>query len=80
VEHHDLIMGWPEMAALRGAGDLAEALLFGAVTVAMRNWVGRMGVGDRARRMGEPRAGFLRDESGKDPVDCHRPVICSALR
>jgi hypothetical protein len=61
VGHHDLIMGWPEMAALRAAGDLAEVMLFGEVTGAMRDWIGRMGVKDKVRMMGEPCAGFLRD-------------------
>jgi hypothetical protein len=60
VGHHDLIMGWPELAALRATADLEEVLLFGPVTAAMQAWIDRMGLGPRVRLMGEPVAGFLR--------------------
>lgn len=60
VGHHDLIMGWPEMAALRAAAELAEVLLFGPVTAEMRDWIDRMGLGPRVRLVGEPVAGFVR--------------------
>jgi hypothetical protein len=60
VGHHDLIMGWPEMAALRAAADLAEVQLFGPVTAEMRDWIDRMALGTKVRFMGEPVAGFAR--------------------
>jgi hypothetical protein len=60
VGHHDRVMGWPEMAALRAAADLAEVLLFGPQSAAMQDWIGRMGLGGRVRAMGVPVAGFLR--------------------
>ena len=60
VGHHDLIMGWPEMAALRSAASLEEVLLFGPVTADMLAWIDRMGLGDRVRFMGDPLAGFTR--------------------
>ena len=60
VGHHDLIMGWPELAALRAVADLEEVLLFGPVTPAMQAWIDRMRLGPRVRLMGEPVAGFLR--------------------
>jgi hypothetical protein len=60
VGHHDLIMGWPEMAALRAAATMEEVLLFGPVTAGMQDWITRMGLGDRVRCMGRPVAGFER--------------------
>lgn len=60
VGHHDMIMGWPEMAALRAAGELAEVQLFGEVTAAMRGWIARMGLGEKVREVGGPVAGFVR--------------------
>ena len=49
VGHHDLIMGWPEMAAFRAVADLDEVLPFGPVTAAMQGWLDRMALGDRVR-------------------------------
>jgi hypothetical protein len=60
VAHHDLVMGWPEMAALRGSAALREVALFGPVSPAMRDWIARMGIEDRVRLGGEPVAGFHR--------------------
>jgi hypothetical protein len=60
VGHHDLIMGWPEMAAFRASADLEEVLLFGPVTAAMQDWLDRMGLGDRVRLMGPAISGFTR--------------------
>jgi quinol monooxygenase YgiN len=60
VGHHEMIMGWPEMAALRAAGQLAEVQLFGVVTAAMEAWIARMGLGEKVREAGEPVAGFMR--------------------
>jgi hypothetical protein len=60
VGHHDLIMGWPEMAALRAAADLVDIQLFGPVSPAMEDWIGRMGVAGMVRHRGEAVAGFRR--------------------
>jgi|JI7StandDraft_1071085.scaffolds.fasta_scaffold20002_4 hypothetical protein len=60
VGHHDLIMGWPEMAAFRAVADLDEVLLFGPVTAAMQGWLDRMALGDRVRVMGPVLSGFAR--------------------
>lgn len=58
--HHDLVMGWPEMAALRAAADLEEVLLFGPFSPQMQDWIERMALTGRVRHMGESIAGFLR--------------------
>lgn len=60
IGHHDMAMGWPEMAALRAAASLEDVLLFGPVTPAMRDWLDRMGLGDKVALMGEACAGFAR--------------------
>jgi hypothetical protein len=60
VGHHDLVMGWPEMAALRAAADLAEIMLFGPVSPAMQGWIDRMGVAGLVRHQGQPVSGFMR--------------------
>ena len=60
VGHHDIIMGWPEMAALRRAADLTEIQLFGPVSDAMQDWIDRMGLADRVRLQGLAVAGFER--------------------
>lgn len=60
IAHHDLVMAWPEMAALRAVSELQDVCLFGPVTAGMRDWIDRMGLGDRVRPMGEAVAGFLR--------------------
>jgi hypothetical protein len=60
VGHHDLITGWPELAAFRAAADLEEVILFGPVSAAMQGWLDRMGLGDRVRLMGPQVAGFVR--------------------
>jgi hypothetical protein len=60
VGHHDIIMGWPEMAALRRAADLAEIQLFGPVSDAMQDWIVRMGLAEKVRHQGLAVAGFDR--------------------
>jgi hypothetical protein len=60
VGHHDLIMGWPELAALRAAASLEDVVLFGPVSVSMRDMIDRMGLAARVRFVGEPVAGFVR--------------------
>jgi hypothetical protein len=63
VAHHDIIMGWPEMAALRAAADLREIDLHGPVTDGMRDWIDRMGLAEKVRHRGAALAGFIRTES-----------------
>ena len=60
VGHHDLIMGWPEMAAFRASADLVEVELFGPITPAMQDWIDRMGLAAKLRHRGQPLAGFQR--------------------
>jgi hypothetical protein len=60
VAHHDIIMGWPEMSALRGSADLQEIDLHGPVTDAMRAWIDRMGLSAKVRYRGAAVAGFHR--------------------
>jgi hypothetical protein len=60
VGHHDLAMGWPEMAALRASADLVEVALYGPFTPAMRAWCERMGLLHAVRPQGVPVAGFRR--------------------
>jgi hypothetical protein len=63
VAHHDIIMGWPELAALRRAADLQEIDLHGPVTGEMQDWIDRMGLAAKTRCRGETLAGFLRPEA-----------------
>lgn len=60
VGHHDLAMGWPEMAALRAAAELEEITLFGPISDAMRVWIDAMGLAGKVRHQGEAVAGFCR--------------------
>jgi hypothetical protein len=60
VGHHDLIMAWPEMVALRAAARLARTDLYGPLTPPMRDWVDQMGLGKKLRHQGEVIAGFRR--------------------
>ncbi|MFN5996000.1 MAG: hypothetical protein ACK47C_18790 [Paracoccaceae bacterium] len=60
VGHHDLIMPWTEMVALRAAARLARTDLYGPLTPPMRDWVDQMGLGKKLRHQGEAIAGFRR--------------------
>ena len=60
VGHHDLIMGWQEMVALRAAARLARTDLYGPLTPPMQAWVDQMGLGKKLRHQGEAIAGFRR--------------------
>jgi hypothetical protein len=60
VGHHDLIMGWPEMVALRAGARLQRTDLYGPLTPPMRDWVDRMGLGAKVHHQGEAVAGFRR--------------------
>jgi hypothetical protein len=60
VGHHDLIMAWPEMVALRAAARLARTDLYGPLTPPMQAWVDQMGLGRKLRHQGEAIAGFRR--------------------
>jgi Antibiotic biosynthesis monooxygenase len=60
VGHHDLAMGWPEMAAFRTVAALERVELYGAVTDAMRDWIDRIGLAERIWFSGPQRAGFGR--------------------
>jgi hypothetical protein len=60
VGHHDLIMAWPEMVALRSAARLSRVDLYGPLTPPMQDWVDRLGLGKTVRHQGEAIAGFRR--------------------
>ncbi|MES2916042.1 MAG: hypothetical protein V4753_13075 [Pseudomonadota bacterium] len=60
VGHHDLIMAWTEMVALRAAARLARTDLYGPLTPPMQAWVDEMGLGRKLRHQGEAIAGFRR--------------------
>ncbi|NJM81322.1 MAG: hypothetical protein HC844_01510 [Tabrizicola sp.] len=60
VGHHDIAMGWPEMAALREAADLVEIAIHGPLSEGMRAWLERAEMMPRVCHHGEAVAGFLR--------------------
>lgn len=60
VGHHDMIMAWPEMAALRAAARLARTDLYGPITPPMQAWIERMGLAGKLRHQGESIGGFRR--------------------
>ena len=60
VGHHDLVMAWPEMVALRAAARLARTDLYGPLTPPMQAWVDQVGLGRNLRHQGEAIAGFRR--------------------
>jgi hypothetical protein len=60
VGHHDLIMAWPEMLALRTAARLARTDLYGPISPPMQAWIDEMGLGRKLRHQGEAIAGFRR--------------------
>lgn len=60
VGHHDLIMAWQEMVALRAAARLARTDLYGPISPAMQAWIDEMGLGKKLRHQGEAIAGFRR--------------------
>jgi len=60
VGHHDLIMSWQEMVALRAAARLARVDLYGPISPAMQAWIDQMGLGNKLRHQGEAIAGFRR--------------------
>ncbi|MBS3978873.1 MAG: hypothetical protein KGZ77_03610 [Rhodobacteraceae bacterium] len=60
VGHHDMIMAWPEMAALRASARLARTDLYGPITPPMQAWIDRMGLSGKLRHQGESIGGFRR--------------------
>lgn len=60
VGHHELVMAWPEMVALRAAARLARTDLYGPLTPPMQAWVDQMGLGRKLCHQGEAIAGFRR--------------------
>jgi hypothetical protein len=60
VGHHDLIMAWPEMVALRASARLARTDLYGPITPPMQAWIDEMGLGKKLRHQGESIGGFRR--------------------
>ncbi len=60
VGHHDIAMGWLEMAAVRAVSQLEESALYGPLTNAMRDWLDNAGLLPRLRHAGVAVAGFQR--------------------
>jgi len=60
VGHHELIMAWPEMVALRATARLARLDLYGPLTPPMQDWIDSMGLGRKLNHQGEGIAGFRR--------------------
>lgn len=60
VGHHDRIMAWPEMVALRAAARMARTDLYGPISAPMQAWIDAMGLGKKLRHQGEAIAGFRR--------------------
>jgi hypothetical protein len=59
--HHDIVTGWPEMAALRRAATLTEVCFLGRVTPAILDWMARSGLAAEVRHGFGFAAGFVRD-------------------
>lgn len=60
VGHHDIAMGWPEMAAVRAVSNLEEIALYGPLSDAMRAWLEKAKLLGRLRHAGEAVTGFRR--------------------
>ncbi|MGQ0563794.1 MAG: hypothetical protein ACT4OK_01810 [Gemmobacter sp.] len=60
VGHHDIAMGWPEMAALRAVADLVEIAVHGPLSGGMRRWMEISGMMPKVRHVGPVVAGFVR--------------------
>lgn len=60
IGHHDLITGWPEMAALQAAAQLSRVEILGPVTPAIRDWADQLGLGSKVSRQGEKPARYHR--------------------
>ncbi|MDP3261940.1 MAG: hypothetical protein U1E06_10030 [Tabrizicola sp.] len=60
VGHHDIAMGWPEMAAVRAVSALEEISLYGPLSDAMRAWLEKADLLGRLRHAGEAVTGFRR--------------------
>ncbi|PZQ99296.1 MAG: hypothetical protein DI533_00925 [Cereibacter sphaeroides] len=61
IAHHDMIMGWPEMAELRRVATLSEITFLGEVSGAMLDWLSRSGLKAEVRHGARLTAGFIRD-------------------
>lgn len=61
IGHHDIAMGWPEMAALRAVADLTAFHVHGAVSADMVRWMDQAGLAARLRDWGPAVAGFSRN-------------------
>ena len=61
IAHHDIAMGWPEMAALRAAARLEGFTLLGPVTDGIRTWMADHGLRADIAEMPVFAGGFQRD-------------------
>ncbi len=60
IGHHDIAMGWPEMAAFRAAADLIAVDLHGSMSDGIIRWIERAGLSGVFRHHGTVVAGFDR--------------------
>jgi hypothetical protein len=60
IGHHEIAMGWPEMAGLHAAARLAEIGFFGAATPEIEAWIARSALTARVHAGNRFAAGFLR--------------------
>jgi hypothetical protein len=60
IGHHDIAMGWPEMAALRAAATLTDVTFLGQVSPAIRAWLAASTITARIHDGNSLAAGFRR--------------------
>ena len=60
IGHHDIAMGWPEMAALRAAAALTDVTFLGHVTPAIHAWLAASSITARIHDGNSLTAGFRR--------------------
>lgn len=60
IGHHDIAMGWPEMAGLHGVATLSEVTFLGALTPEIQSWIDNSKLTARIRHGNSFAAGFQR--------------------
>jgi hypothetical protein len=58
--HHEIAMGWPEMAALHAVAELVEVTFLGVLTPEIRTWIDNSALTARIRHGSRFAAGFQR--------------------
>jgi len=60
IGHHDIAMGWPEMAGLHGVAALSEVTFLGPLTPEIQDWIDNSKLTARIRHGNSFAAGFQR--------------------